>query len=86
MLAGGFAYVVYPFIVGDSKMQSFCETIKVGDLEGSVLALANDHGYSRRELDNGRLLLIDSRAMGRFICDISIADGKIAEVTYVHND
>ena len=86
LLVGGFAYLVYPFMVGGSKMKSFCEAIKVGELEGSVLARSDDRGYTSRELEKGRLLLIDSRAMGRFICDVSISDGKIVGVTYVHND
>ena len=86
MLIGGFIYLVYPFTVGGTKMQSFCETIQIGELEENVMARADDQGYTRRELENGRLLLINSRAMGRFICDVSISDGKIAGVTYVHND
>ncbi len=85
LLIGGFSYLIYPFMVGGTKMQSFCEAIQVGELEEKVLARADDHGYTSRELEKGRLLLIDSRAMGRFICDISISDGKIVEVSYVHN-
>lgn len=86
LLAAGFGYLVYPLIVGGTRMQSFCEAIQVGELEQNVLARAGDRGYTRRELEKGRLLLIDSRAMGRFICDVSISDGKIVAVTYVHND
>jgi hypothetical protein len=85
LLLGGLSYVVYPFVVGGTQMQSFCEAIQVGELEEKVLARVDNRGYTRRELEKGRLLIIDSGAMGRFICDISISDGKIVEATYVHN-
>jgi len=66
-------------------MQSFCEAIQVGELEEKLLARIHNRGYTSRELEKGRLLIIDSRAMGRFICDISISDGKIVGATYVNN-
>ncbi len=66
-------------------MRAFCEAIPVGELAEIVLGRADDLGYSNRELESGQILIIDSRAMGRFICDISISDGKIVEVSYVHN-
>ena len=86
LLAGGVAYLVFPFIVGGSKMQSFCEEIKTGDLEENVLARADELGYSTREHDRNRLLIVDSRAMGRFICDVSKSDGKVREAEYIFND
>lgn len=67
-------------------MRAFCEEIPVGELAEIVLDRADDLGYSNRELESGQILIIDSRAMGRFICDVSISDGKIVGVTYVHND
>lgn len=86
LLAGGLAYLVVPFLVGGSKMQSFCEAIKAGESKEEVLTRADERGYSRREPDDGRLLLIDSRAMGRFICDVSISDSKVTGAAYIHND
>ena len=67
-------------------MRAFCEEIPVGELAEIVLDRADDLGYSNRELESGQILIIDSRAMGRFICDVSISDGKIVGVTYVYND
>lgn len=85
LLIGGFSYVVYPFVMSGTQMHSFCEAIQVGESEERVLARVDKRGYTSRELEKGRILLIDSRAMGRFICDISISDGKIVGATYVHN-
>ena len=86
LLAGGLAYLVYPFIVGGPKMQSFCEAIAVGESKEVVVARAGEIGYSRSDLDNGRMLIIDSAAMGRYICDVSTSGGKVSEATYVSND
>lgn len=67
-------------------MRAFCEAISVGELAGAILARADNLGYSNRKLENEQVLIIDSRAMGRFICELSISDGKIVGATYVHND
>ena len=67
-------------------MQSFCEAIQVGESVENLMVRVDDHRYTRRDLEKGRLLLIDSGAMGRFICDVSISDGKIVEAIYVHNN
>ena len=66
-------------------MQSFCEAIQVGELEENLMTRADDHGYTSRELKKGKILIVDSRAMGRFICVVSISKGKVVSVTYVHN-
>ena len=86
LLAGGLAYLVYPFVVGGSKMQSFCEAIALGEPKEVVVARASAIGYSTSEPGNGRMLIIDSAAMGRYICDVSIADGRVSEAAYVFND
>ena len=46
-----------------------------------------DAGYTKHEVaEHGQLLLIDSRAMGRTICDVSISNGEVAGSRYVFND
>jgi hypothetical protein len=85
LFIGGFCYIVFPFILGGNEMQSFCEAIPVGELEENLMTRADDHGYTRRELKKGKILIVDSRAMGRYICEVSISNGKIDSVTYVHN-
>jgi hypothetical protein len=86
LLLMGVAYFMYPLVTGAGRMQSFCGAIQAGEPEESLLARVAAVGYDSRKPDNARLLLIDSRAMGRFICDVSILDGKTAGATYVNND
>ena len=59
-------------------MKSFCTTILVGESKNVALARVIDSGYSSRELEGqNKILLIDSSAMGRYICDVSLSDDKV---------
>jgi len=86
LILGFIGYSVYPLIVGGGKMESFCETVQVGESKEDVLARALSSGYTSREsAEYGQLMLIDSRAMGRYICIVSISDGKVTGSKYVVN-
>lgn len=86
LILGFIGYIIYPFLVGEGKMRSFCTTIQVGESKSVVLARAIDSGYSSRELEaQNQVLLIDSSAMGRHICDVSLSDDKVTEAKYVPN-
>jgi hypothetical protein len=87
LILGFVGYTIYPLVLGGRHMESFCESIQVGDSEVDVLARALDSGYTKLEVaEHGQLLLIDSRAMGRYICDVSISNGEVAGSRYVFND
>jgi hypothetical protein len=79
-------FIVYPLLVGDAKMKSFCATIRTGESRSVVVTRAMDAGYSSREIEGqNQILLIDSRAMGRYICDVSLSDDKVTGAKYVPN-
>ena len=83
---GVFGYIVYPFIVGEENMESFCTTIRAGELMSVVSARATDSGYSSRVLEGqDKVLIIDSGAMGRYICEVSLSDDKVNTTKYVPN-
>ena len=83
---GIFGFVVYSFIVGDENMELFCTTIQVGELSDVVFTRAKESGYSSRALEGqGKVLIIDSGAMGRYICEVSLADDKVTGAKYVPN-
>lgn len=86
LLAGGLGYIGYLFVTGGSKMQTFCESIQAGDPVENATTRAHAHGYTTREISANQLLIIDSDAMGRFICGVTISDGKVVAAVYVHND
>jgi len=86
LLLGFFGYIVYPFIVGDENMQVFCSDIRAGELMNAVSARANDSGYSIRAVEGqNKVLIIDSAAMGRFICEVTSSDDKVTSTQYVPN-
>ena len=86
LLLGILGYSVYPFIVGDENMESFCTTIGAGELMSVVSARATDSGYSSRELEGqNKVLIIDSGAMGRYICEVSLSNDKVVSTKYVPN-
>jgi hypothetical protein len=86
VILGIFGFVVYPFIVGDENMESFCTTIQVGELADVVFTRAKESGYSSRSLEEqNKVLIIDSAAMGRYICEVSLSDDKVIGTKYVPN-
>jgi len=83
---GIFGFIVYPFIVGDENMESFCTTIQAGELTDVVFTRAKKSGYSIRMLEKqNTVLVIDSGAMGRYICELSLSDGKVIGTKFVPN-
>ena len=86
VILGIFGFVVYPFIVGDENMESFCKTIQAGELTDVVFTRAKESGYSSRVLEEqNKVLIIDSSAMGRYICEVSLSDDKVIGTKYVPN-
>ena len=39
-----------------------------------------------KENDKHTITIIDGRAMGRFICEVSIENNKVVEAEYIYND
>jgi hypothetical protein len=86
VILGLFGFAIYPFIVGDENMESFCKTIEAGELTDVVFSRAKESGYSSRVLeDQNKVLIIDSSAMGRYICEVSLSDDKVTGAMYVPN-
>ena len=83
---GIIGFVVYPFIVGKENMELFCTTIQAGELSDVVFTRAKESGYSSRVLEGqSKVLVIDSGAMGRYICEVSLANDKVIGAKYVPN-
>jgi hypothetical protein len=86
VILGIFGFVVYPFVVGNENMESFCTTIQAGELTDVVFTRAKESGYSSRVLEEqNKVLIIDSGAMGRYICEVSLSDDKVIGTKYVPN-
>ena len=82
-------YVIYPFIVGGSKMEEFCSSVSPGVTKTELVNHAAAARYSTKESEiNGSemVLVIDSRAMGRYICEVTFDANLVATSKYVFND
>jgi hypothetical protein len=87
MILGFIGYTVYPIMVGGEKMKTFCETVLLKESKETLLDRAQESGYSSRDLEKqGQILLIDSTAMGRYICEVTISDNKVTGAKYVFNN
>jgi len=72
--------------VGGGKMKTFCAAVQAGELKEDVLARALESGYSSHEVEkHGRILIIDSRAMGRHICELTISNSQVSGAKYIYN-
>ena len=70
-------------------MQQFCSSILPGEAKIELFKRAKTAHYSIKESDyNGadRVLIVDSRAMGRYICDVTLEENRVATFKYISND
>jgi hypothetical protein len=85
-----FVYLgIMPFISGGKKMKSLCIEITPGMTLGEVHQLIEQNHYKFIENKNGdsrTITIIDSKAMGRFICEVSLDRDKVVETKYIYND
>lgn len=88
VLFGAFFYIgLWPFIVGESRMKSFCSSLPNGLSVAQVTSLATQNGYSLSHLPkNTRALVHESRSMGRFLCELEFREERLVSAKYVFND
>ncbi|MFC1830240.1 hypothetical protein ACFL0O_11595 [Thermodesulfobacteriota bacterium] len=70
-------------------MKKFCDQITVGMQLDDVYKLVEQTHYrykERKEGDKHLITIIDTRAMGRFICQVTLIQDKVIEARYVYND
>jgi hypothetical protein len=79
---------VLPFVFGAKKMQTFCQQITPGLSVDEVYRLTEQTHYKLLEIKEGEhtLSIIDGKAMGRFICEVTLDHNKVIEAQYIHND
>ena len=87
LILAAMVFVIYPFVVGGDDMESFCSSIELGEIKEDFVERALDAGYDLEKSSDGMsLLIVDTRAMGRFICEVSISRNQITKTEYVFND
>ena len=80
---------IMPFVFGGKKMKTFCRQIPPGMPLNEVCQLIEQAHYKYLEdKQRGRhtITIIDSKAMGRFVCEVALSQDKVIEARYVYND
>jgi hypothetical protein len=78
-----------PFIFGGEKMKTFCQQITPGMPSNEAYKLIEQTHYrflENKEGENHTITIIDSKAMGRFICEVALDQDKVIDARYVYND
>ncbi|HJX66358.1 MAG TPA: hypothetical protein VJ860_20675 [Polyangia bacterium] len=85
---GGGYLAIRPFAGGGERMKSFCGSLTPGMSLSQAQSLVTAHGYkvscSPRE-GHEPSLVIDTRAMGRFICKVRSEEDRVVSTEYVDN-
>jgi len=80
---------IMPFIFGGKKMKTFCRQITPGMQSNEVYKLIEQTHYKflkNKEGANHTVTIIDSKAMGRSICEVAFRQDRVIEARYVYND
>ena len=80
---------VLPFVFGAKKMRTFCQQITPGLPTNEVHRLIEQTHYKCLEFKEGdkhTLTIVDGKAMGRFICEVTLDHNKVIEARYIFND
>lgn len=81
------SYIFYVFALGEKRMKAFCGELRIGMSIDAISNKAAAHDYKIFTNDpNQPLLIVDSEAMGRFICEVHFEQGRASKVTFVYND
>ena len=78
-----------PFVFGEKKMKTICSQIIPGQQSIEVHNLIKKYSYKvieKKEGNNIIITIIDSKAMGRFICEVVLNQDKVVEAKYIKND
>ena len=87
LLCAFFYIGLWPFIVGGSRMESFCSSLSKGLSVTEVASLAAQKGYRLSRLSKEqRALVYEPRSMGRFVCVLEFREERLVSAKYVPND
>jgi hypothetical protein len=88
VLVAGLYLVLRPFLGSDERMKSFCSSLRPGMGFSQVQSMVTARGYkvswSPRD-GQAPSLIIDTRAMGRFMCKVRSEDDRVVSAEYVLN-
>ena len=82
LMLAGIAFAFWPFVAASHRMQGFCEALPAGTTPSEVKAQAATRGYDVSAIEEGRLLVQDSRLAGRRLCDLRFDAQRLRSASY----
>lgn len=81
-----FLYSAFVFTYYPKQMQKFCDSIEKGDLIQDIKKQADDNNFEYSENIQSKVLIYDTRTMGRSTCFISYKDdGQVSDTSYMND-
>ncbi len=82
-----FYLAIWPFIVGEERMQDFCGSLSPGSPLAVVQGTVEKRGFRLAMSNNSDSALVhDSNTFGRFICKLQFKSGVLVSARYQRND
>lgn len=86
LFLAGIVYWLYPFVLGERQMQEFCRSLMIGsarkDVEAAVEGKSLNIVIGKEQIG----YVHDTRAFGRFICEVRFVDDRLVSAEYFLND
>lgn len=86
LLLAGLVYWLYPFVMGQQNMKSFCSGLPMGASQQCVEEAVSNERFRLAVGKDQSGFVHDPRAFGRFICEVKFTDGRMASAEYFLND
>ena len=87
LLGAIFYFGIWPFIVGGSRMELFCNSLAPGVSVSELSTLSSEKGYRLSAVPKDqRAFVHESRSMGRFLCEVEFREDRLVSAKYVFND
>lgn len=85
-LLAGLAYGLYPFVAGGRNMRGFCEGLQPNATRHAVERAVADKGFRLRIGEDQKGFVHDTRAFGRYLCEVEFDGDRLVTATYILND
>ena len=80
----GITYCSYNFLTAENRIKSLCNEIPMGITFSELYLFTSENGLSEPHKKDGLNILVESKSMGRYGCEVLIENGKTTTSTYSH--
>ncbi len=82
--------LIRPLMYSGDRMETFCRQVPIGmarlELYRHVREQSKYKIAGSKEQHMSKVLIVDAKAMGRYICEVTMEKGKTVKTKYIFND